>query len=58
MNEPGQRSGGEHTTPGGNRQWTADEARVIAKSDPKALQKAVNDGLLVDIGYFPSTGRR
>lgn len=47
------RSGGEHTSPGGNRQWTMDDVRA-SKGDPKAVAKAVEDGLLVDLGYHPS----
>jgi len=51
--KPPARSGGEHTHPGGNRQWTVEEAKAIAKSDPKALQEAIKNGLLIDIGYPP-----
>ena len=54
---PPARSSGEHTTPGGNRQWTREEAAAIAKSDPQALMKAINDGLLTDLGYQPQSRR-
>lgn len=51
------RSGGEHTTPGGNRQWTAEEAARIGKTDPQAVLKAMNDGLLAGIG-IPAPKKR
>lgn len=51
------RSGGEHTTPGGNRQWTIEDVRA-AKGDPGAVAKAVEDGLLIDLGYHPTRKRR
>jgi len=51
------RSGGEHTAPGGNRQWTIEDVRA-AKGDPQAVAKAVEDGLLVDLGYQPTRKRR
>lgn len=41
----------------GPRQWTREEAVAIAKSDPKALQQAIDDGLLTSIGYPPSRKR-
>lgn len=55
--KPPARSGGEHTTPGGQRQWTREEAAAVAKSDPKALMAAIEGGLLVDIGYPPQNKR-
>lgn len=54
---PPARSGGEHTTPGGNRQWTIEDVKAAA-GDPQAVAKAVEDGLLVDLGYSPAKKRR
>lgn len=57
------RSGGEHTTPGGNRQWTVEDVRAVkTANDPvraaRLIEEAVNNGLLVDLGYSPSKNRR
>jgi hypothetical protein len=52
------RSGGEHTTPGGNRQWTVEDVRAAAARNPAEVAKAIDDGLLVDLGYQPSKRRR
>jgi hypothetical protein len=51
------RSGGEHTTPGGNRQWTMEDVRA-AKDDPGAVTAAVEAGLLTSLGYSPTRKRR
>jgi hypothetical protein len=57
------RSGGEHTTPGGNRQWTIEDVRAVrTANDPstaaKLIDEAVNSGFLSELGYQPSKNRR
>jgi hypothetical protein len=49
------RSGAEHTTPGGNRQWTIED---VKGASPSEVAKAVEDGLLIDLGYSPTQKRR
>jgi hypothetical protein len=49
------RSGGEHTAPGGNRQWTIEDVKAAS---PSEVAKAVEDGLLIDLGYSPTQKRR
>jgi hypothetical protein len=52
------RSGGEHTAPGGNRQWTLADVTAASKGNPQAVVDAINQGLLVDLGYAPTRNRR
>lgn len=52
------RSGGEHTAPGGNRQWTLADVQAVSKTNPQAVVDAIEQGLLVDLGYHPSRKRR
>ena len=52
------RSGGEHTAPGGNRQWTLADVQAASKNNPQAISDAIDQGLLVDLGYSPSRVRR
>lgn len=48
--------GGEFTsTPGGNRQWTEDDVR---QASPAEVAKAMDDGLLVDLGFAPPKKKR
>jgi hypothetical protein len=45
------KSGGEFTgTPGGNRQWTDEDVNAHS---PAQVAKAIEDGLLVDMGFHP-----
>lgn len=52
------RSGGEHTAPGGNRQWTIEDVQAASKGNPQAVVDAIEAGLLVDLGYAPTRNRR
>lgn len=52
------RSGGEHTSPGGNRQWTLADVEAVGKRDPQAVVDAMNAGLLIDLGAPPPRKRR
>lgn len=52
------RSGGEHTAPGGNRQWTMADVEAVGKRDPQAVVDAMNAGLLIDLGSPPPAQRR
>lgn len=52
------RSGGEHTSPGGNRQWTIEDVKAASARNPAEVTKAMEDGLLVDLGYRPAKKRR
>lgn len=52
------RSGGEHTSPGGNRQWTIADVQAASKGNPQAVVDAIEQGLLVDLGYAPTRKRR
>jgi len=49
------RSGGQHTAPGGNRQWTIADVEAAAPSEVVA---AMEQGLLVDLGSPPSRKKR
>lgn len=49
------RSGGEHTAPGGNRQWT--QADLAGRTGDE-ISQAMEQGLLVDLGYNPTRKRR
>lgn len=49
-------SGGEFTgTPGGNRQWTDED---VANASPAEVAKAMDEGLLVDLGFAPPKKKR
>ncbi|MGH3205114.1 MAG: hypothetical protein ACRDP5_24150 [Streptosporangiaceae bacterium] len=52
------RSGGEHTTPGGNRQWTLDDVKAASARNPREVVEAIEQGLLIDLGYHPTRQRR
>lgn len=52
------RSGGEHTAPGGNRQWTRADVEAASKGNPQAVLDAIEQGLLVDLGFSPTRKRR
>jgi hypothetical protein len=50
------RSGGEfNAAPGGNRQWTVED---VTRATPAEVEKAQNDGLLIDLGFAPKKSRR
>jgi hypothetical protein len=52
---PAQPSAPAQQTADGSRQWTMED---VNKSSPADLNKAVNDGLLRDLGYAPRRGKR
>lgn len=52
------RSGGEHTAPGGNRQWTVEDVKAARSRNPREIVEAIEQGLLVDLGYSPTRNRR
>lgn len=53
---PPARSGGEHNgAPGGNRQWTDDD---VTRATPQELSKAIEDGLLANLGINAPKRRR
>ena len=52
------RSGGEHTAPGGNRQWTRADVTAAAKRSPQEVVDAIEAGLCIDLGYAPTRKRR
>ena len=50
------RSGGEHNgAPGGNRQWTLEDVNAAS---PQEVTQAIEQGLLVDLGYNPAKKKR
>ena len=58
---PSARSGGGHDgATGGNRQWTMADVNALPRTAAggDALQDAIDAGLLRDLGYGPSNGRR
>jgi hypothetical protein len=58
---PPARSGGEHNgSPGGQRQWTQADLDALPKTREgnKALEEAIDAGLLTDLGVGPRKSRR
>jgi hypothetical protein len=51
---PAQTAPARPAAPAGPRQWTMDD---VDRSTPAELTKAVNDGLLRDLGYAPKRHR-
>ena len=47
--------GGHNGSAGGNRQWTMDD---VNKASAQDVDKAISDGLLVDLGFPPPRKRR
>ena len=47
--------GGHNAAPGGNRQWTIED---VNKASAQEVDAAIDNGLLVDLGFSPRKKRR